>query len=171
VTTLKLERFIFDTRFAEAFDVAGSVEKLGVPLAPVADDLMEFWYDELDLRWKEGPMALGGVTTEEALFVLETFAQDRAMRVVYRGMHGVAVDGKLEHALSGPRAMLEALQRDAQAHAWTEVLAEAMTACPLGAPEMTRVAFVTSLGGISLRDVPLFSWIIAPRSAIAGSAP
>jgi hypothetical protein len=163
--SLQLERFVFDTRFAEAFDAATAAEKLGVVLAPIAGDLMEFWYDELDLRWKQGPMTLAGVTTEEALFVLETFAQDRGMRVVFRGRHGVVSAGEMTHSLSGPRTMLDALAQDIPAAGWANALGEALTAYPLDAREMSERELTSTIEGISLRDVPLFSWLIAPRSA------
>jgi hypothetical protein len=44
---------------------------------------MTSWYDELDLAWRKAPMALAGVALTEALFVLETFALDRNMHVVF----------------------------------------------------------------------------------------
>src|SRR5690242_7084864 len=63
---LKLERFVFDVRFAEPGAVAKEIERRGVPLAPIADDLMTLWYDDLDLKWRNAPMALAGVTLAEA---------------------------------------------------------------------------------------------------------
>jgi hypothetical protein len=171
VASLQLERFVFDTRFAEAFDAAGEIERHGVVLAPITGDLMEFWYDELDLLWKERPMTLAGVATEDALFVLETFAQDRGMRVAYRGRHDVAKDGTMQHALSGPVAWLDALQSDMHSRAWTTALAEALVAYPSEGHEMASAEVSTPMAGISLRDVALFSWLIAPRAIVATTAP
>ena len=70
---------------------------------------MTLWYDELDLAWRKAPMALAGVTLVETLFVLETFALDRNMHVVYRGEHGLVENGKIAHRLAGPAPLIERL--------------------------------------------------------------
>ena len=98
---LELERLVFDVRFAESGAIAAHAERLGIPLSPIADDLMSLWYDELDLAWRKAPMALGGVTLADALFVLETFALDRNMHVVYRGEHGLVENGRSHTAWQG----------------------------------------------------------------------
>ena len=103
---LTLERFVFDVRFAEPGAVAKEMARRGIALAPIADDLMTLWYDELDLAWRKAPMALAGVTLAETLFVLETFALDRDMHVVYRGEHGLVENGKIEHRVAGPAALI-----------------------------------------------------------------
>jgi hypothetical protein len=162
---LALERFIFDVRFAEAGAIAEEIETRGVKLAPIADDLMTLWYDELDLAWRKAPMALAGVTLAETLFVLETFALDRGMHVVFRGEHGLVENGKIEHRVAGPRALIGRLQP--LPAAWESALAAALTECPLGAPEIARAELVSAGAALSLRDMPLVSWIIAPRAAVA----
>jgi hypothetical protein len=50
---------------------------------------------------------------------------------------------------------------------WEATLAEALTQCPLGSPEIARVELVSEGAALSLRDMPLVSWIIAPRTAVA----
>jgi hypothetical protein len=165
VQWLSLERFVFDVRFAESGAIAQHVERLGVPLAPIADDLMTLWYDELDLEWRKAPMALAGVTLADALFVLETFALDRGMHVVYRGEHGLVENGRIVHRLAGPGPLVERLSPLPEA--WERALAAALTQCPLGAPQVERSELVSAGAALSLRDVPLYSWIIAPRAAVA----
>jgi len=162
---LKLERFVFDVRFAEAGAVADQIEQRGIRLAPIADDLMTLWYDELDLAWRKAPMALAGIGLAETLFVLETLALDRGMHVVYRGEHGLVENGTVKHRLAGPGALLEWLSP--LPTPWENALAPALTACPLGAPETARIELESSGAPLSLRDMPLHSWIIAPRTAVA----
>ena len=162
---LELERFVFDVRFAEAGAIAKHVAHLGVALSPVADDLMTLWYDDLDLKWRKAPMALAGVTLEDALFVLETFALDRGMHVVYRGEHGLVEDGRITHRLAGPAALIERLEP--LPADWESALAKALTECPLGAPQTARAELVTDGAPLSLRDAPLYSWIIAPRGVVS----
>jgi hypothetical protein len=163
--SLSLERFVFDVRFAEPGEAAKLIENHGVQLAPIADDLMTLWYDELDLAWRKAPMALAGVTLEETLFVLETFALDRGMHVVYRGEHGLVENGKVTHRLAGPAPLIERLQP--LRSPWERALAGALLECPLGAPATARAELVSDGGALSLRDMPLVSWIIAPRTAVA----
>jgi hypothetical protein len=163
--SLALERFVFDVRFAESGAIAEHVEHVGVSLSPVADDLMTLWYDELDLAWRKAPMALAGVTLADALFVLETFALDRGMHVVYRGEHGLVEDGRIVHRLAGPARLIERLSPLPEA--WERAVATALTECPLGSPQIERAELVTGGAALSLRDAPLYSWIIAPRSAVA----
>src|SRR5688572_5615801 len=162
---LPLERFVFDVRFTESAAIAEHVERLGIPLAPIADDLMTLWYDELDLKWRKAPMALAGVTLADALFVLETFALDRGMHVVYRGEHGLVEGGRITHRLAGPAALIERL--DPLPAEWEGALAQALTECPLGAPQTSSVELVGAGRELSLRDAPLYSWIIAPRAVVA----
>jgi hypothetical protein len=162
---LTLERFVYDVRFAEPGAVVKLIEQHGVRLAPIADDLMSLWYDELDLAWRKAPMALAGVTLPETLFVLETFALDRGMHVVYRGEHGLVENGRIEHRFAGPASLIDRLQP--LAAPWESALAAALLACPLGAPEITRAESVSDGAALSLRDMPLVSWIIAPRAAVA----
>jgi hypothetical protein len=162
---LALERLVFDVRFTESGAIAEHARRLGVALSPVADDLMTLWYDELDLAWREAPMALAGVTLADALFVLETFALDRGMHVVYRGEHGVVENGRLVHRLAGPAPLIERLSPWPKQ--WEAALAVALTQCPLGASPTARAELVTDGLPLSLRDVPLHSWIIAPRDAVS----
>jgi hypothetical protein len=164
-STLALQRFVFDVRFAESGAIAAHVERLGVQLAPTADDLMSLWYDELDLAWRKAPMALAGVTLEDALFVLETFALDRGMHVVYRGEHSLVERERITHRLAGPKALIERLSAPLQ-EPWEQALAAALSECPLGSPPTARAELVTEGAPLSLRDVPLHSWIIAPRAAV-----
>jgi hypothetical protein len=79
-----VELFVFDRRFADARVAAARSAANGVETVAFDGDLTELWYDRLDLRWRAAPMTLAGVTTASGLFVLETLAVDRRMRVVER---------------------------------------------------------------------------------------
>ena len=79
-----VELFVFDRRFADARVAAARSAANGIPTAGFAGDLTQLWYDRLDLRWRRAPMTLSGVSTAGGLFVLETLAADRGMRVIQR---------------------------------------------------------------------------------------
>ena len=79
-----IELFVFDRRFADARAAAARRAASGVEAAGFEGDLTQLWFDRLDLRWRRAPMTLAGVTTAGGLFVLETLAADRGMRVIER---------------------------------------------------------------------------------------
>jgi hypothetical protein len=163
---LRLDRFVVDTRFAEAVETALHAAHQGIRIAETSGDVTNLWYDDLDLRWKKAPMALAGMTTRSALFVLETLAADHRMRVVYRGEHGVPQGGRVVHVLAGPAALLARATPAPDASSWGPLLGGAMTRCPAGRPAAAQLEWTTPAHA-STREEPLFSWIIAPRTSVA----
>lgn len=165
---LRLERFVLDARFVQAASAAGGAASRGASIAAFSGgDLTALWYHDLDLRWKRRPMALAGVTGNDALFVLETLAADRGMRVVYRGEHAVQRTGRVTHALRGPAHLLA----EAEAAPRTDgffwpALGTVLTRCPLGKPAVGELEFATRPED-STASTTFCSWIIAPRSAVA----
>jgi hypothetical protein len=171
---LRLERFIYDERFAEAAAAARRAAAHGAALAATTGDVTSLWYDDLDLRWRRAPMTLGGVTTRGALFVLETLAADRGMRVLYRGEHDVASRDGVTHALAGPESVLGAIARSNES--WPLALGRALAACATSTAPGSGAGFgrfswrspadTAGAAPNGPRAEPLHSWIIAPRSAV-----
>lgn len=87
---VRIERFVFDERFAEAIAKGRDAGETGIPISGVDGDLTRLWYDDLSLRWQRKPMALAGLTAEDALFVLGTLAPAYRMRVVEETEWGIA---------------------------------------------------------------------------------
>jgi hypothetical protein len=180
-SALRLERFVYDERFAEAAAAARCAAAHGVALAAVTADVTSLWYHDLDLRWRRAPMTLGGVTTRGALFVLETLAADRGMRVLYRGEHGLGPHGDVAHALAGPESAVAESARRASAETWPLALGRALASCATStAARSDGGASASRFGRLAcrspaasgaratnlLRTEPLHSWIIAPRAAV-----
>ena len=111
-------------------------------------------------------MALAGMTTRGGLFVLETLAADRQMRVVYRGEHAVPQDGVVRHRLSGPADLIALAAPNADTSFWKR-LSEALSRCPPDQRRTTEIALTTQTELSWAYEEPLFSWIIAPRSQAA----
>jgi hypothetical protein len=110
---------------------------------------MRLWYDELDLAWRKAPMALAGVTLENALFVLETFALDRGMHVVNRGEHGLVENGRIDHRFAGPAALIERLSPLPKP--WEGALANALTQCPVGSDIQDIAAYLRQSSAAAAR--------------------
>ena len=164
---LRLDRFVFDHRFPEGVEIGRILADQGLRPTGFAGDLSHLWYDCLDLEWKNQPRALAGVTKQDALFVLETLAADRRMRVVYRGVHESPLDGYAAHSLAGPKSLLARATPGAEGASWEALIGRALTQCPLGAPVAGELSMTTRVHGPVSRVAPLVSWIIAPRTSVA----
>ena len=82
-------KIVFDERFDDACAFAAAAAGRGIPTAAIRGDITRLFFDDLDLRWKQGPVSLAGYTTPASLFCLDLLARDRGMRVC----HCVATPG------------------------------------------------------------------------------
>lgn len=99
-------RVVFDARYPASRAFASEAKMLGLPIRGVNGDITDLWFNDLDLRWKQGPTSIAGLTTKESLFCLDLLARDRGMRVVFRADHRFLPGGGLEHRFSGPQHVL-----------------------------------------------------------------
>jgi hypothetical protein len=82
-------KLLVDTRFAEARAAAALTL---LPVEALADgDVTGFWARELEGRWRNGAVALSGVTTHQTLHCLELLAASRRARVTTRAPVGELV--------------------------------------------------------------------------------
>lgn len=89
-----IHRAIFDPRYAESVTFARAIGDFGIPVVGIVNgDPTDVWFNELDLVWRENPIAIAGLTQFGPMFALQSLAQDRGMRVALR----------IEHLLSGSR--------------------------------------------------------------------
>jgi hypothetical protein len=82
--TAPLYKVIFDERFPASVAFADQARREGLPVHGIRGDITALWFHDLDLRWKQGPAAIAGLTDANALFCLDLLARDKAMRVVSR---------------------------------------------------------------------------------------
>jgi hypothetical protein len=158
---LSLHKVLVDSGLMESVAFGEIAASNGSPVHVFAKrDISDFWYDELDLVWRRRRVPVAGLTRHGPLFVLERFAWERGMRVVFRGEHLFGSADHVCHSLSGCREAVDAASDLVAAGAdWAEALA---AAAALTAPESSpgcSVAF-ESAGQLSCRD-PLYSWVIA----------
>jgi len=52
-----------------------------IPTVAIRGDITSLFFDDLDLRWKQGPIWLTGFTTPASLFCLHLLARDRGMHL------------------------------------------------------------------------------------------
>jgi hypothetical protein len=72
---------VYDERFDGPCAFAAGAAERHIPMAPIRGDITSLFFDDLDLRWKRGPVLLAGYTTPASLFCLDLLARDRGMRV------------------------------------------------------------------------------------------
>lgn len=74
-------KVVFDERFHDACAFAAAAAERGVPTVAIRGDITKLFFEDLDLRWKQGPVLLAGYTTPESIFCLDLLARDRGMRL------------------------------------------------------------------------------------------
>ncbi len=96
---------IFDERFEEARAFATQATAHATPTVAIRGDVTNLFFNDLDLRWKLGPVWLTGLTTSASLFCLHLLARDRGMllRFCRTKPNMKAVLGVLDGALPGDR--------------------------------------------------------------------
>ena len=72
---------VFDERFEEARAFATQATARATPTVAIRGDVTNLFFNDLDLRWKRGPVWLIGLTTSASLFCLHLLARDRGMRL------------------------------------------------------------------------------------------
>ncbi len=107
-------RFIADQRSEIALAAAHTAARRGATVDLLGDDITAL-YQRLDLTLRSSPVATAGVTSGNALFVLERLAWERGLRTVFRGHHetGVetGVDGNSRHTLHRPGVLSDESNR------------------------------------------------------------
>jgi hypothetical protein len=89
-----IDLFVFDDRFAAAREIARAHAAHAPAVRSFTGDPTPLWQRELDPRWRRAPMILAGATTAHGLFVLETLAADRGMRLGHRQELAETPDGE-----------------------------------------------------------------------------
>src|SRR5687767_3909141 len=73
---IPIYKAIFDERYSEGRAFGEQVARNGAAAHAIADgDITNFWFDELDLLWRETPVAIAGLTQFGPMFVLERFGR------------------------------------------------------------------------------------------------
>jgi hypothetical protein len=162
---LPLYRVLFDERYALGTAFGAEAARAGASVAGFArGDITDFWFRDLDVRWRQSPVAIAGFTRHGPLFVLERCAWDRGLKVVFRGEHRPLPDGSTEHHLSGSDfSLYQAAALAGAGQEWSRLMAGIVTQCGAGCTTGQR-ELITRSGHRLPDDEPFYSWVIAPRA-------
>jgi hypothetical protein len=159
----QLYKVIYDERHASGRAFASEVKRLGASLQAMKGDITDFWFNELDARWKKEPVAVAGLTEHGPLFCLERLSWDHGMRVVYRADHTYRPGGYIEHDLYGSERMLrEAVELSSSGPDWSTRVASLLTRCPTTRAQASKLTIVTPAAEQAGDPEHLVSWVIAP---------
>ena len=158
---MPVARCVIDGRFALACRVGDQFRRLGGQVFDLPRDAFQCW-DQLSAG--DGPVgAFAGVTTERSLFLLQTLAAGRRMRLVLRVHAERDASGQVHHCALAPQStwgQCPALLQGADLPAGMAQLLRHWRPGPLSASPPMRVSFGAVVGGAGL-----VSWIIAPAAA------
>ena len=131
---VQLHLAIFDGRYAEGHVYGQAVAEQGVSARSLDAGDVTSLYRELDLLWRERPVAVAGLTQWGPLFVLERLASER----------GVALAADIRSTVGEPQLLpgVPGAEQPSFVHYYT----------PLAFQQGYGVAV----------DGPLYSWVIAP---------
>jgi len=162
---MQFYKVVFDERFGAGRAFAAEAQRLGLPLHGIRGDVTSLWYNELYPRWKQGPVAIAGLTQKAPLFCLDLLARDQRMRLAYLGEHVHRSEGHVEHVLSGSPDILEQARFAETGPDWTNRLANLMSRFPENCFQASAPVIVAPLVGPGDQPEHFVSWVIAPRRA------
>ncbi len=156
-------RVLFDTTFAEGAAFGAEAANRDAPVHAIGSDVSNVWMNEIQPRWKRGPIAIAGLTGGAPLFCLELLGRDYGMGVVYRAEHVPAGDGRVRHVVTGPDPLPEWENRlTAAGNQWSAVAAAMATSCPDDLQPEAKIDLLDLAKRPGAGERSLFSWVIAP---------
>jgi hypothetical protein len=161
-----LYKLVFDRRFAESAAFGAEAARLGATPHVIAGDVTGLWYDDLYHRWKDGPVAVAGLTAQGPLFCLETLARDAGLRLLFRAEHASLPGGRVSHSIEGPKSVVDAAQAllEGKGSDWGAAMAALVMRLPVGGPRASTI-FTTAANSAARPDAEaLITWALAPTA-------
>ena len=160
----RLDAVVVDTRHAAARYFGDIAAVAGAPRRDVEGDITNLWQNELLNRWRNSPAAIVGLTERPALFLLERLGWDHGLRVVFEAEHLPEGDGMRHRIVQSADAALERELALAGSD-WPAALADALIAGGRAARRDARPSGAAMAAHLA-EGTKLYSWIIAPRTAV-----
>ncbi len=156
---------VIDPRSIPAAHLAKLLEAAGARTVAIeSGDITDFWFTYLDRQWRELPVPVCGMTDYPALFLLERFAWDRGLRVVFHAKHQPLSARSVSHTLTGPSITVGEVRGLIESRSWDRAI---MTAFANSESDLSPTRIDRATGHYRMADAdllePLYSWVIAPR--------
>ena len=151
---------VADPRYRESLVFAGSLERQGAKVLPLASDRATTWFGAIAPHLPHCLRRLTGLTLESDLFILERLAESSGAHTCYAGLHDWRCRRGVGHTLSGTidlDGVADALLNGREE--WVEGLGEALVAAKDGTPAERRLQLkCTAPSGRSPRS--FISWLM-----------
>jgi hypothetical protein len=167
VSPLPLYKVVYDVRFSPSRAFAERAVQLGFAAHAIEGDMTRFWYDDVYHRWKQGAVALAGLTAHGPMFCFEQLAMAERMRVVFRAEHRLAGADGMSHEFFGPVGMLRDARRMIRRSDWAAGMADLVTQCAGGRTGITSTIGRAAPNAVDIDGESLYSWVIAPTAPAA----
>lgn len=161
IPAVPLHMVVYDERFADSVAFAKEARWMGQRTSAISGDVTKLWYDDLYHAWRNGPVAIAGLTTRDAMFCLEIMGNDAGLRLLVKGEHRIDA-GRIEHRMNGPELAVAGASLDKCGADWSLSLAQMLVGCPATREGRTEVTAVSGVAAAS-EPVTLVSWLLAPR--------
>lgn len=161
---------VYEPGVAASAAFGAAIARRGMATYAIDGDITGLWTGELADLWRTKPVAIAGMTSYPAMFVLERFGWDHGLRVVLRAEHKADANGRILHHLEGPQTLLRRFEANlAQQPRFGACMAGLVAQCPQ-APNgpSTTTALASSTVATPSETPTLYSWIIAPRARRGG---
>ena len=161
VQAVPLHTLVYDERFADSVAFANEARWMGQRTSAIRGDVTKLWYDDLYHAWRNGPAAIAGLTTQDAMFCLEIFGNDAGLRLLVKGEHRIE-GGRAVHRMTAPGLALAGASLDQCGADWSGRMAQILVGCPATREGRTETTAASDARGAQ-EPVTLVSWLLAPR--------
>lgn len=161
VRAVPLHTVVYDERFADGVAFANEARWMGQRTSAIQGDVTRLWYDDLYHAWQKGPVAIAGLTTQDAMFCLEIFGNDAGLRLLVKGEHRIE-GGRALHRMNAPELALAGTSLDQCGADWSGRMAQMLVGCPSSRDRRTEVTALSTTRAVE-GSVTLVSWLLAPR--------
>jgi hypothetical protein len=164
---LPLHKVVYDERFGAGRQFAAAASRQGASVHGISGGVHDLWYDDLYHQWKSSPVAVAGMTTHDAMFLLSMMAEVASVRLIYRAHHmAVGAQGGFTHEVFGPvNALAQQPALTGLESEWARTAAHIVTAWPKSAvqrswPEST----IARASEAAVARNTLVTWVLAPQA-------
>jgi hypothetical protein len=159
---VRLERVVYDGRFADAHAFAQEARLQSVATSAIDGSVHDLWYDDLFHRWKSAKRPIAGMTDHRALLLLAMMAGDAGMRVVHRVHHHQAGGAHVPRVYGPTARRAEIMARLSAADTgWAQAAAGIVTSWPEApTPVAANRSDILAARSQALDSATLVSWLI-----------
>jgi hypothetical protein len=159
---VRLERVVYDGRFADAQAFGQQARLQSVATSVIDGSVHDLWYDDLFHRWNGAKRPIAGMTDHRALLLLEMMAADAGMRVVHRVHHHQAGGAHVPRVYGPTARRAEILARLSAADTgWAQAAAGIVTSWPVVPTAVSSDrSDILAARSQALDSATLVSWLI-----------